>query len=115
MYGTEAAIDGWRLAVLSGDTARAERYRNAAVLGAQFLKRLQFREGDTDRYAQGEMMIGGVPYGLARPILRVDITRHLINTFFKIVTYLDHEEYPAKGKLDGLPNPPTFDTLDMRE
>ncbi len=98
MYGVEASIDAFRLARMVGDVERAERYRAAALLGVRFLKSLQLREGDTDSFPEPDLTIGGVPYGFDRPILRVDITRHIVNSFIKVVTYLDLEDYPARDR-----------------
>lgn len=91
----EGTIDAWRLADLVGDEERAERYRKSVLLAVQFLQGLQYRKGETDAFPAPPRAVGGTPYGLESPIVRIEVPGHEVNAFCKVVEYMQLEDYPA--------------------
>jgi hypothetical protein len=93
----EAVIDAYRMAVAVGDEARAERYRKSALIGTAFLQRLQHRLGDGAGFADEAFAVGGTPFSLSDPIVRLDVPHHMANAILKVVEYLDLEDYPGRA------------------
>jgi hypothetical protein len=93
----EAVIDAYRMAEAVGDEARAERYRKSALIGTAFLQRLQHRVGDGADFADEAFAVGGTPFSLSDPIVRLDVPHHMANAILKVVEYLDLEDYPGRA------------------
>jgi hypothetical protein len=94
----EAVIDAYRMATLVDDAEHIERFRKSALLGTEFLQRLQHRVGETDAFADGTFAIGGTPFSLTDPTVRLDVPHHMANAILKVVEYLDLEDYPGRSE-----------------
>jgi hypothetical protein len=92
----EAVIDAYRMAVTVGDDIRTERYRKSALIATEFLQRLQHRQEDTGDFADGAFAVGGTPYALSDPKVRLDVPHHMANAILKVVEYMDLEDYPGR-------------------
>lgn len=96
----EAVIDAYRMAAVVGDETRAERYRKSALLGTEFLQRLQHRTGDGDDFADEAFATGGTPFSPTDPVVRLDVPHHMANAILKVVEYMDLEDYPGREAAD---------------
>lgn len=100
----EAMADATRYAQQVGDTARAEKYRKSAELGAFFTINFQHRAGETDAYPVPAQAIGGVPLYMDNPNVRIDIPGHGAVAMLKVATYL------GKETVERVPTPPAAPT-----
>ena len=80
----EGLAYAYRLAEELGDE-RAEKYKEAVLLGARSLMQLQFKEGD-------EKVLGGIRKTVSDNELRIDNTQHSIMAFIQILNSFDDEE-----------------------
>lgn len=93
----EGVIDALRLAQLSGDAERVERYTESTLLATHYLLGLQLRAGDTRGAARPELVTGAFPFDAESPQLRIDVTHHIANTLIKVVSYLKLEDFPGEA------------------
>jgi hypothetical protein len=92
----EAVIDAYRMAATVQDTERMEYFRKSAIIGADFLMRMQHRVGETSGFAEGDFVVGGTPYYPSDPKVRLDVPHHMANAILKVAEYLDLEDYPGR-------------------
>ena len=91
----EAMADAYRLAELTGDADRMERYGHAARIGAAWLMGDQYRGDETDTFAVPGEAIGGIPLFDADPDVRVDIPGHGSIALLKVSQWVVGEAAPG--------------------
>ncbi|MBU1068700.1 hypothetical protein KJ975_03945 [Myxococcota bacterium] len=87
----EGVVDGYRLAVLRGDTERALTYRESTLFALYALQKLQLRAGDTRGAVDPVLVEGAWPQTPDGRTLRADVTHHTANTLLKAALYLELE------------------------
>jgi hypothetical protein len=97
----EAVIDAFRMAQAVDSEIHVDRFRKSAIIGTQFLQRLQLREGETEDFADEDFVVGGTPFSLEDPTTRLDVPHHMANAILKTVEYMDLEDYPGRDDDDG--------------
>jgi hypothetical protein len=93
----EAVIDAYRMAATIEDAEHMERFRKSALIGTDFLQRLQLRVGETSGFAEGDFVNGGTPLSPTNPTVRLDVPHHMANAILKVAEYMDLEDYPGRG------------------
>jgi len=91
----EAVIDAYRMAQVVDSEVHLDKFRKSALIGTAFLQGLQLRRGETDDFAEDEFVVGGTPFGLDDPVVRLDVPHHMANAILKVVEYMELEDYPG--------------------
>ena len=81
----EGLAYAYRLAKELGDMERAERYKEAILLGTRSLMQLQFKSGD-------EKVLGGIRKTIDNSELRIDNTQHTIMAFIQVLNFFTEED-----------------------
>lgn len=91
----EAMADAYRMAELTDDADRIERYGHAARIGAAWLMGDQYRGDETDTFAVPGEAIGGIPLFEGDPDVRVDIPGHGSIALLKVSQWVVGEAAPG--------------------
>lgn len=81
----EGLTYAYRIAKELNDTQRAEKYKEAVLLGVRSLMQLQYKEGD-------EKVLGGIRKTVENNELRVDNMQHSIMAFIQVLNSFTDEE-----------------------
>ncbi len=91
----EATADCWRMAQAVFDTERMRTYRRAAILGAQYMQRWQYRAGEMAGFDEPGFALGGLSLYDDDPSIRLDIPAHGGVAIMKVAGYLELESWPG--------------------
>ncbi len=89
----EGLTYAYRLAKQLGDVDRAERYKEAVILGARSLVELQFKENDAANRNDSNIVLGGIRTSAERDEIRIDNNQHAIMAFLQILKVFTEEEF----------------------
>jgi hypothetical protein len=70
-------------------------YRRAAILGAQYMQRWQYRAGEMDGFDDPDFALGGLSLYDDDPAIRLDIPAHGGVAIMKVAGYLELESWPG--------------------
>jgi hypothetical protein len=90
----EGLIDAWRLAQVTGDVERQERYRRSLVRGLRSLAQLTFSdEVDLFYISKRDRVQGGVRTTVYDNSIRVDNVQHSLMALLKILEHLPAQDF----------------------
>lgn len=82
---TEGLVYAYEVAVMVGDTERAERYKEAIVLGIENLLTLQYQDHERNLFIHPDRYVGGIKVRHDSAWIRVDTVQHALDGFTKIL------------------------------
>ena len=89
----EGLSDAFKLAKKSGDTERAEKYRNAIILGIRSTIELQYGAGTMFYIENKDKARGGIRTTVTDNSIRIDNTQHSIMAFINIYDAFGENDY----------------------
>jgi AMMECR1 domain-containing protein len=89
----EGLSDAYKLAKKLGQTERAEKYRNAIILGMRSIINLQYRDGTMFYLNNTELARGGIRTRETDNSIRIDNTQHTIMAFINVYESFEEKDY----------------------
>jgi hypothetical protein len=81
----------WRAIIATDGSDEDAHNRQSAQWASAFLMRLQLRKGETGHLPEPDLVLGAVPFSPTNPVLRIDVTHHVVQALLKTAEYRDLE------------------------